>query len=950
MKIEYLVESILFVIKSVKILLLLISICTYSQSRIDSHLQELTTLPQDSTKIQAYLDLSWAFLRKDLEASLRYADSAEQLSEKLELLSFLAESNRVKSFALSGMGKYDEAETGLDKALSLFSRLDNQKMIVDTKVEFGWLKQIQSQYEAAMEYYMEALPLAEELHYKNNEARIHSYMGGIYKIQKQYVKAIDHYRTALGIVENLNIKPGISACLTNIASTYNEMGTYDSALVYNKRALFLKKELGDDLGTGRVLNNLGVVYNNLESFDEAERSFSEAFSYAKKVNNPKLIATVQYGMVSSVFGKGEYQKSIELAKELLGSIDSLADLDLKVKIHQKMAKAYEKMGDYQNAYLNASKGQILSDSLYNERILKVTNDLEAKYQNEQKTKEIALLASEKELQTLQLNKRENERNAIIALAVLALLISGLLYNQYRIKQKTNNELQALDKAKSNFFANISHEFRTPLTLIKGPIEQLEQNPDEKLDREDIKMIRRNTNRVLGLVNQLLDLSRIDQGSLKLKATEGDIYKCLRAAASSFNSHAAQRNMDFRVSIPDGILWAAFDRDKLEKIVYNLLSNAFKFSDDGELVTFGANYGNGELNIQVSDSGRGISEEKLPFIFDRFYQVDSGSTKEREGSGIGLSLSKDLVELMDGTITVSSEEGKGTYFTVQIPIEKIETRQSKSKKMTKPIAKDFPKAQTSDLAKADKRNLPKVLLVEDNEDMRQFIKGHLQKDYLIQEAVNGQDGLKKAVSNPPDLVVTDLMMPKMDGIDLCKQLKTKVETSHIPIIMLTARAGVENKIEGLETGADDYLTKPFAANELLARAKNLIQQRQKLRELFSKSKATVDPKEIAVNSIDQKFLEQVLELLEKEHSDPAFGVSQMQKELAMSKTQLHRKLKALTNETPGELLRNFRLKRAAQLLSQKADTVTQIAYQVGFNNLSYFAKCFKERFGVSPSSY
>lgn len=239
-------------------------------------------------------------------------------------------------------------------------------------------------------------------------------------------------------------------------------------------------------------------------------------------------------------------------------------------------------------------------------------------QNEQKTREIELLASEKELQALQLSKRENERNGIIALAALALMLAGLLYNQYQIKRKSNRELQELDEFKSNFFANISHEFRTPLTLIKGPIERLEQNPDEPLEMDEIGMIKRNTNKVLGLVNQLLELSTIDQGKLHLKPTEGDIFKCLRTAVTSFNSHAAQREMDYRVEIPDTMLWASFDRDKLEKVVYNLLSNAFKFSEDGEQVSFKVSYENENLRMQVSDSGRGIPEDKLPFIFDRFY--------------------------------------------------------------------------------------------------------------------------------------------------------------------------------------------------------------------------------------------------------------------------------------------------------------------------------------------
>ncbi|MEB2778138.1 response regulator [Algoriphagus sp. D3-2-R+10] len=511
------------------------------------------------------------------------------------------------------------------------------------------------------------------------------------------------------------------------------------------------------------------------------------------------------------------------------------------------------------------------------------------------------------------------------------------------------KLQEFDKAKSRFFANISHEFRTPLTLIKGPIEQLEQNFTEKLSMETVKMIRRNANRLLNMVNQLLDLSKIDEGSLKLAPTEGDVYKCLRTASSSFNSHAAQRNMDYRVEILPTVLWASFDRDKLENIVYNLLGNAFKFSRDGSKISFIADYNEGALLIKVSDAGKGIAIEKLPYIFDRFYQAESGDTREKEGSGIGLSLSKDLVELMDGTITVSSEVDLGTLFTVQLPIQEIKTRQKHPIDDVPQMEKSLVKRPFA-LSTSDKRNLPTVLLVEDNADMLHFIKEHLVKFYKVNEAINGEAGLQKAKADSPDLIITDLMMPKMDGIELCRELKTDVHTSHIPVIMLTAKAGIENKIEGLETGADDYLTKPFDGKELLVRSRNLIEQRQKLRELYGNKEIQLDPRKVTATSIDQKFLEQVLELLETNFSDPEFGVPHMQDALAMSKTQLHRKLKALTNEAPGELLRNFRLKRAAQLLLQKSDSVTQIAYMVGFNNLSYFAKCFKELYGVAPSTY
>jgi DNA-binding response OmpR family regulator len=355
-------------------------------------------------------------------------------------------------------------------------------------------------------------------------------------------------------------------------------------------------------------------------------------------------------------------------------------------------------------------------------------------------------------------------------------------------------------------------------------------------------------------------------------------------------------------------------------------------------------------LEVADSGIGIAKENLPLIFDRFYQAADSQTGEKEGTGIGLSLSRELVDLRGGDITVRSIRGKGSTFTVHVPLQQIQSEIPEKGIHLSSVVSREPVLNRDKKPPADERKLPNVLLVEDNPDMRRYIREKLLDSFKVREAVNGKAGLEAASSDPPDLVVTDLMMPQMDGLEFCRRLKNNIHSSHIPVIMLTAKAGQVNKLQGLETGADDYLTKPFDPRELLVRATNLIGQRRRLREKYSTQKFTLDPAEIAVTSVDQKFIEKMLDLLELHHSEPDFGVPQLQKALAISRAQFHRKVKALTNETPGILLRHFRLKRAAQLLAQNADSVTQVAYSVGFNNLSYFTKCFKEVYGVTPSEY
>lgn len=971
-------------------LMLLMSVAVRPQSKIDSLEKRLDRETVDSLKVRLLLDLFDEYQYEDPAQAEKTVQRALGVATQIKDRRY--EVMALNSFAnlLNGRAQNDSAITVFQNALALAERIDYASGKGIALLGLGNTYLSKGDLDTAEAYHQRNIAFAQEVDDFEGLASSHNNLGNIYNETGEYKKAMEAYTYAAKMNTEIGNEKNAGINFANIGLINQKLTNYDRALDYYAKSDSLFKKFDFLPGRAFVLKNMGVVYRNQQKPDEALEKYRQALESYQQMDLKREMSQV-YENIGNIYSDkrqsdqaiANYHRSLSIATQTRDSINmaifnqslgleffyakkwdsagyySSRALEMAKVVgadltamdgYKTLAQVYQAQSEHEKAYAALMEYQTMRDSLYTIEKRDLAEEIEAQYQNEEKTKEIALLASEKELQALQLSQRRNERNGTIALAGLILLLAILLYNQYRIKQRSNKELRELGQLKSNFFANISHEFRTPLTLIKGPIEHLEQNPEEQLGKEDIKMIRRNTNKVLGLVNQLLDLSRIDEGKLQLKSTEGDVFKCLRTAAASFNSHAAQRHMDYRVEIPGDTLWAAFDRDKLEKVIYNLLSNAFKFSQDGELVAMKVAYEREELIIQVSDSGRGISEDKLPFIFDRFYQVDSSMTKDREGSGIGLSLSKDLVELMDGTITVSSEEGKGTYFTVQLPIQKIKTARAGIETAVSKESGPVAPPETFELPQADVRDLPQILLVEDNEDMLHFIKNQLVKSYRIIEARNGEQGLKKATAQMPDLLITDLMMPKMDGMELCAQLKTQLETSHIPVIMLTARAGVENKIEGLETGADDYLTKPFDAQELAVRVKNLIDQRQRLREHYRDHAHTVHPDKITTSSLDRKFLEQVLELLEKEYANANFGVPQMQRALAMSKTQLHRKLKALTNESPGELLRNFRLKRAAQLLSQKTDTVTQIAYQVGFNNLSYFAKCFKALYGVSPSSY
>ena len=540
-------------------------------------------------------------------------------------------------------------------------------------------------------------------------------------------------------------------------------------------------------------------------------------------------------------------------------------------------------------------------------------------------------------------------------------------------ERKNIQIMEMDQMKTRFFSNVSHEFRTPLTLIISPIENmlLKENLDEK-DRDDLELMYRNAMRLMGLVNQLLDLSKIDAGRLKIELTEYDIHKALRMITRGYVPLAERKKIDFVVQIPDGQFITLFDADKLEKIMTNLLSNAFKFTPENGKVECSVGLLEKDqkkktdmLEIVVKDSGCGIPLEQLGKVFERFYMADNNSNTGMGGTGIGLSLTKELITLQHGEIELESKVNEGSRFRVLLPLGKdhlnsheFELKRTDEDKIFSMIPKPHYKQEKNTDRQEDKHidehideetDKPIVLIIEDNAEIREHVRENLGDEYLVKEAADGKEGLEKSMFLVPDLVLSDIMMPKMDGIELCKTLKADEKTSHIPVILLTAKGETEDKLEGLETGADDYIIKPFNLKELQVRIKNLIEQRKKLREHYV-HQITLEPGKIQVESADDRFLHKALEVIEKNMNDSQFDVNRFYPEMSMSRMQLFRKLKALINQTPSEFIRNMRLQRAAQLIKQNFGNVAEVTFEVGFNNLSYFSKCFKDKYGILPSEY
>jgi len=542
-----------------------------------------------------------------------------------------------------------------------------------------------------------------------------------------------------------------------------------------------------------------------------------------------------------------------------------------------------------------------------------------------------------------------------------------LQNEAILKRKEAEQLQQLDQIKSRFFANISHELRTPLTLIIGPLESL---ISKEKGNGNFQLMYNQAKKLLNMINQLLDISRLESGKMRLKISKRDIIQHSQALISSFHPLAAKRKIKLSLISPHTELKTYYDADKYEKILINLLSNAFKFSpnEDEIIVTIessnltefkGQPFPEGYIQITVKDNGSGIPETSAEKIFERFYQLENQNVKKFGGTGLGLSIVKDFVELHGGLIYINTKVEKGAEFNFILPLGKSTFKdaefeqyfeESESQTSTETLQNTVEIEITEPEKEISSNDAAKIILViEDHEEVNDYIKNILSKYYKVIQSYDGESGLSAALKTVPDLIVSDIMMPGIDGYEVCKQLKTDEITSHIPVILLTAKASLDSKIEGLETGADDYITKPFSEEELKLRIKNLIATREKLREKFA-GQLNLNPTELSVTSADEKFLNRVKEVVEKNLPNPDFNVEDFSGKVGMSRMTLHRKLKAVTGLSAKELIQEMRLRRAAQLLEKNIGTIAEVAYEVGFKEPSYFTKCFQKRFNVLPSEY
>jgi signal transduction histidine kinase/DNA-binding response OmpR family regulator len=982
-------------------LLLVTASLAQPKDKVADSLQTLlANRPQaDTTRVKLLLELA-THCSNDAQCLRQLAQEAWRLSGQLGYEAGQARALVQIGIAYEKIGNISQALACGQRVLRLPVTGHNPRLQAEALNLIGMVYKNQGQYAQALAYQLQSLKAAEQADAKRLVANAVGNIGLIYADLGDWPQAMAYDLRALKLLEQLDRKTHILLVRANIGDLYRRMGNYPKALAFDQQALTMALAQNNRLVEGIASSNLADVYELQGQYGPALTRAHQALTLAKAIDKPGLIAwcwqvLARVHLHTNRPDSARFYglRSLQLARQS-GLRASIRDVGLV------LAQTYTRQQDYAKAYRYQRLFTTYQDSLASEDTRNQVGKLQFQYELDKKEAAIALLTKDK---TIRAETARRQRQLLIAFVVglgLVVVLALVLWRNNRTQQRANTQieqdkkiieeqaqaLQRLNEIKSRFFANISHEFRTPLTLILGPIEQAVQ---EYAHDTRFSLIQRNANRLLSLINQLLDLSKLEAGQLRTEPEPGDIATFFRILASSFHSLAESRTIRFTFTQNEEERQALFDRDKLEKIVTNLLANAIKFTPAGKEVRMSVQYartGMGRVQFTVEDTGIGMAPQQLPHIFDRFYQgsvltADGRTTPPYEGTGIGLALVSELVKVLKGTIDVVSTEGLGTTFTVTLPLADVlsdsrtDTTFDNGKEFVRLYSANAGAVATQTTAIGSGTPVLSVrgtdntasvelsptsenvlLIIDDNVDIRAYVRSIFENNYHIIEAVDGQDGLEKATASLPNVVICDLMMPRLDGFGFCKALKSGEATSHIPVVMLTARATVEDRIEGFELGADDYLTKPFNRAEIQARVRNLVEQRQRLYRRF----ALVTPEGPAILegteptpvrlAAEQQFLDRLTAVVMGQLDNTTLSVETLAEAVHMSRVQLHRKLRALANTTPSDFIRYIRLTQATQLLQAGDQSVTQVAYAVGFDNLSYFAKVFQERYGVLPSRW
>ena len=956
--------------------------------------------------------------RRD-EALEHFAEAKEKQEERGDLAEATGSSINIGTIYME-RGQYDKAIPYFKEAEVVLDSLGNQAYRLISLVNLATCERRRGNNTEALPNYQKALEIARALENQEREALLLALIGYVHRDQGNFTKAIEANQEALRIRKAIGNKRLVANSLSNLAQIYHLLqdyqqstafleqvldtaivledqalqastqlkignnqkltGQYDEALVNVRYALEYRKTNGPERQINIPYQYLGSIFLAKNQLDSAYYYLNQGLDFSRKYADAKVqsLCLLDLGRIDQ--RRGQMGEAIRKGEEARAILPKNTFTQEEASIAEALYEGYKAQNQSAKALYQLERFRLLQDSLFGDANTKALARMELRNEFEQEKQELAF-AQEKAI--LAKDTQLRRQRSFQWISALALLIAGIfitiILRYYRMRRLANEELQKLNKeilqqkeeleglsqVKSRFFTNISHELRTPLTIIGGMVDQIRKQPQQWLDK-GLTMIERNNANLLRLVNQILDLRKLESGNLTLEYTHGDIISYLRYIVESFQSFAESKRIRLHFLDYSKEVEMGYDPEKVLQIMSNLLSNAIKFTPEGGEVYLSVNEekeGEGGVNrllIMVKDTGIGIPKEKQAHIFDRFYQVDDSATREGEGTGIGLALSKELIHLMKGEIEVQSGEGQGSTFLVRLPIEsnvsptrpKVAMPSSTARISLANVTADQATAQVEgvNLDAVHSTDQDHLLIIEDNPDVIDYLKAIIGNSYLISVARNGEEGIQKAFSEIPDVIISDVMMPIKDGFEVCDTLKQDERTSHIPIVLLTAKVDQDSKMQGLRRGADDYLSKPFNEQELNLRLQNLLAIRQTLKQRYQNLEFTPAAEEDHALQLEDSFISKLKAVIEDRLEDPEMSIAEVCKGMGMSRSQLYKKVKALTNSTTTQIIRSIRLNKAKELLQDSGRSIYEVAYDVGFKDPAYFSRTFSEEFGMSPRDF
>ncbi len=850
-----------------------------------------------------------------------------------------------KGIQLREVADYKNALDTHFEALQLAEKYKDTLGIVFALNNIGTdLRRTSSNIEAS-KYHFKALELIEyKEELKKSKAVAMNGLGNIFLSLSKPDDAERYFKQSLFIEKFLKSSLGQAINYANVGEVKKMAGDYDQAMHYYQRSLKHNEMIDSDIGKAICKKSIGQLFLLKGKRQKGLKLMREAVSIMDESQDVFHVMEMEIALCEQLLKLEEYAEADTILTRIIDKVEIDQSYEHRFKAYDLLTDWSKSQNDFEQALLAKEKALLFRDSLTKQNNEVKILEIENRFKNEEALRKIVFLTQENRLVE---KSRVNQLRIFILLFLLLTVLLGSSYILSRKRKQVNERLQEINNMKSRFFGNVSHEFRTPITLIQGPLEKMLKAdiPDDL--RRDAEMMHRNSRRLLLLVDQILSLSKIEAGKFEVKATKGDLSQFIARIAQLFEYRSVDNQFIYNVELEEtGRVW--FDPDIIEMIVSNLLSNAFKFTPKGGHITLIGRYDSKDnYRVSVSNTVYPDQVKDINKFFKRFYS----NSKSHEGTGIGLALVKELTQLYRTNVEITKPEDKLIQFALSIPCAKnhfsFEELTVKKLREQDDLMRVVNDADNPD--EVDQWGKPIMLIVEDDIDMRTFIKSLFMDVYHIEEAEDGAQGIEVAKTVIPDIIISDIMMPKTDGIKLANTLKNDPVTEHIPLILLTALTEEEMIVQGLVSQADDYITKPFVAKILEIKVQNLIRSRQKLKEKYRKE-IIFEPLNTVVNDNAHSFTTILQGVLETHITDPSFGVKEFCDVAAMSRTQLHRKLNATTGMSTTEFIRVHRLKIASELLKNPETSVADACYLSGFNSASYFSKQFKNMFGVSPKDY